>query len=121
MLTLSQEDKEKLEAIADMVKSSPDVKPERKQGHILTEQSKWLSERFKMQAPKEMLPIIGLDAGATAALASLIVSLVGAFLNNFIQIPILDYEVVLPSDSKNNHYEIKVNNYGNALAEHVLI
>ena len=52
-----------------------------------------------------------------------VISLAVAFLANFVQIPILDYEVVLPSagEDNNGHYAIKVSNYGKAPAKHLLI
>ncbi len=88
---------------------------------VKKEFERWLKERFHVKEKDESLPVIGLDAGAAAGLAALIVSFAVAFLANFVQIPILDYEVELPADSNDNQYQIKINNYGNAPAKHVLL
>jgi hypothetical protein len=79
-----------------------------------------MEKKLKAVEKNVALPLIGLDAGAAAGIGALVISLVVAFLANFVQVPILDYTVVIP-ERGDNHYSIKISNYGNAPAKHVLI
>jgi hypothetical protein len=55
---------------------------------------KRIVKELNIKKPDEPLPVVGLGTGSYLTIAGLAITIISTFIINFIQVPILDYQII---------------------------